>query len=1522
LIRKSFFLFPFFLYLLPSVFCFALEPEIYHWRSFTKLNGLAGNDVHAIFQDDSGRIWVGTSSGLSMFDGIWHNFTSADGIPSDEVYAICQGHDGRIWIGTNMGVGFFDGRHWDNIHFDDDPLGDFVLSAMADQEGIWIGTYRGANRFDGQGWTLWAQNDGYLFTGVRSMLRDSFGRMWFGMEASALYSVLISRFDEGGWTRYTVTDGLPEGRVLGIVEDGEGYIWMAAPMGVGVFDGERWNGISFPEEVVAIDVDHNGHVWVLTRSELMRYENGEWIKVLLPSQAKRPQSLLLDDAGGIWVGTRGNGLFFCDRGMRILSIPDVTALSRDESGRTWIGTGGGITLLSTGEEISIPLGHVRALLPDRDGLWVAFKGGLVRIQGDPPQIVERIDRLPYDDVRAIYKDSSGAMWIGVGLFVSGPGGIANRFSSLVYISDSGERAVHSLKATPSSIVEDGSGNIWIGTLGDGLARISPDGWTWFRGGSGPPGDIVTSLLCDDQGRIWVGTTEGVGIFDGERWSVLNIFSGDLLDNRVQAIAQDNLGRVWIGTREGISVVWNGISTVFSTADGLPSNDVTSLFVDEVGWVWIGTSAGVVRYSRETREPQTRIISGPRGVIGTTSAFFEFDGGDADTPSGELLFSWRIDDGSWSPPSPSKFANIPYLQDKMKHTFYVRAYDKNGNFDSTPASVSFYVNAAPPSVDVIDPPRNSVVGGVVRLRGTAYDDDFQEYLLQVDGTTIAASKTPIRNDMLAKWDTRPFRDGDHVVTLIARDKVEGPYDVQHENGISIILTVDNTPPRLSLISPTSGQKLRGEVEIRFAFEDAHPESYVVEYRQEEMTGGLLPTLAGRKEGWKTIGSGNLSANDREMTVRWVTSEIYGGASLRIRVTDRAGNTGKAEINVFLDNERARPVVSISSPAQGEVVSGVIKVIGTADDPTLISYTLEYRSASKTEWNLITNTPSSGVNEEVLGIWDTRQIADGEYILRLTGYDDNGYSSSASISLLLDNTPPEVGFILPREGEVIPSSADTEIRGTAWDVNFERFILECSTGEGSGEWVPIASSDSPVRDGLLTLWNAIGFYGRCLLRLTGYDRAGLAAQVIREIYVDPSPAKVEIRSPKEGDVVSGEVEIYGIVSDDNLRSYRLLFRAEWEDRWIEIAEGTTSRDGMLGSWRTSGLNGRYLLKLEADDKAGHESSTSLTLIVDNTPPLLSITSPRSDEQVVGDVKVEGRIEDITRIRYLVEFGEGESPERWYKLAEGTASDSSRRQLAVWNVSARDGPYTLRVKTWDSAGFETVSSVSVIVPRIIVRDKGGETVSADGCAKLIVPPGSLILPSAQIAINPIREGEKPTYRIEPEEIRFDPARPSILVISLDEMRIEKHKVAVERWDEGMGRWRPLGGSIDHLRNLISIPITSGGRYRIASSVPPPTEGRDVIEGLICQPRALIPDEGIFGRIWITFKVNRSAGVKLRIYDMSGKVQKTILRGGRIGPGVKSICWDGKDDEGKPLSSGPYFVSVEAGGVRLRKGIIIWRR
>ncbi len=75
------------------------------WENYSTQNGLAGNIVYSVAQDEQGGMWFGTNAGLSHFNGKdWHTFTRSDGLLDNNVYAVTPAGQGQVWVGSRSGV--------------------------------------------------------------------------------------------------------------------------------------------------------------------------------------------------------------------------------------------------------------------------------------------------------------------------------------------------------------------------------------------------------------------------------------------------------------------------------------------------------------------------------------------------------------------------------------------------------------------------------------------------------------------------------------------------------------------------------------------------------------------------------------------------------------------------------------------------------------------------------------------------------------------------------------------------------------------------------------------------------------------------------------------------------------------------------------------------------------------------------------------------------------------------------------------------------------------------------------------------------------------------------------------------------------------------------------------------------------------------------------------------------------------------------------------------------------------------
>jgi ligand-binding sensor domain-containing protein len=598
------------------------------WRTFTSENSpLAPVGVNALLTDDQGRVWIGTDAGISVYQhGVWRTFTSDNSLlaPGSVRTLLADDRD-RIWAGTNAGVSVHQDGVWQTFTSENSPLAAGPVGAlMVGERGqVWVGTIDGIGIYQDGVWQTFTSENSPLASGyVSSLLADEQGRVWIGAWDG------LSVYQDGVWQTFTSENSsLAPGGVMTLLMDEQDRFWVGTMGGFSVYKNGVWQTFTpetsplVSDQINALLADEQGRVWVGTKSGVNIYQDGIW-QTFTPKNSPLAfgwiSTLLADKQGWVWVGTGGGVSIYQDGAWQTFTPENsplgsygIRALLADEQGRAWIGTGEGLSVYQNSawqtfnsENSPLVSDTVWALLADDQGqIWVGTYGGLSIYQDGVWQVLE-IKPPVQEAICALLVDNVGRVWSETGnkgrsftkkIRQSHTYGGISVYYEGVWQTFSSENSPLASNQINASLIDE-QGQIWVGTS-DGLSVYQDGAWQTFNlENSLLTSNEINALLTDKQGRVWVGTSGGVNIYQDGAWQAFTSENSPLASDWVSALLTDEQGRIWIGTDDGLSVYQDGIWQTFTSENSpLVPGGVWAMLADEQGRIWVAAWDGFSVY---------------------------------------------------------------------------------------------------------------------------------------------------------------------------------------------------------------------------------------------------------------------------------------------------------------------------------------------------------------------------------------------------------------------------------------------------------------------------------------------------------------------------------------------------------------------------------------------------------------------------------------------------------------------------------------------------------------------------------------------------------------------------------------------------------------------------------------------------------------------------------------------------------------------------------------------------------------
>jgi serine phosphatase RsbU (regulator of sigma subunit) len=295
-------------------------------------------------------------------------------------------------------------------------------------------------------------------------------------------------------------------------------------------------------------------------------------------------------------------------------------------------------------------------------LFVGATEGLIYYEIDNNKIdfLTQTSGLAGNDITALYTANDGTVWIG------------SRNKGLTIIKGADIKIVNpDFNFTPTCFTEDKEGNLWVGTEGLGVLIISDNKIIRkIAAAEGLESGIVTALITDEDGNIYIGTPNGLLKYDiiEKRLLTYGAAEGFVgIEVRPNAAFRNKEGKLWIGTVAGITQV-------------------------NPKALRINRQAPIVNITRVRVELKDRSIYEPLSLKYTENSVLIDYKGICITNAAKVRYKVMLQgaDHDWQPITDQTFSNYPSLP-PGDYTFKVLARNNSGIWTKEPATFHFVIS---------------------------------------------------------------------------------------------------------------------------------------------------------------------------------------------------------------------------------------------------------------------------------------------------------------------------------------------------------------------------------------------------------------------------------------------------------------------------------------------------------------------------------------------------------------------------------------------------------------------------------------------------------------------------------------------------------------------------------------------------------------------------------------------------------------------------------------------------------------
>ncbi|MDL2244865.1 response regulator [Parabacteroides sp. OttesenSCG-928-J18] len=585
-------------------------------KLFSADRELSNSLIYDMLQDKNGIIWIATEDGLNSYDGAKFTIHKQDkndpsSLGNNFTRVLFEDSRENYFVGLFHGLQLYD---YATDTFTDIPMylssGEIVkphiTSILERKNGeILIST-------TGQGIYTLVTGEGDLYAKqvnwvapsiyITTLYEDKNGNIWVSTEDKGL-----CRLSEGNkLTSYFRDNDLVLNNISSICEDSEGNLLIGSLSdGLFLYDEEKdlfrpipYKGaqklsvktiyIENPEEIY---IGTDGQGLKVYKAKEKRIVDSGFDVTIVDFDNSKIHSILKDNYGNMWIGIHQKGVLLIPAKTNkfnyighksiknnIIGNSNITAISQDNDGSFWVGT-------------------------DNSGLYhITLDGQLLnhfpytgKENSIPPSIMYLLE------------DSNHDLWLAS--YLHGVGKVNKKTGDYHYLPDFVDENGSPIQRI-YCLNEDENKNLWIGTIGAGLYsldlrtnRITNHNQPKATDQEGEDNYLINywvSALLFSEDKLYIGTFNGLACLDLKTNNYTSTFGDHRLlpEIAIYDLYDDENGFIWIGTSEGLFSYDKTMGTIreYTTHEGLPNNVICAITGDKDSNLWLSTHYGLSQFS--------------------------------------------------------------------------------------------------------------------------------------------------------------------------------------------------------------------------------------------------------------------------------------------------------------------------------------------------------------------------------------------------------------------------------------------------------------------------------------------------------------------------------------------------------------------------------------------------------------------------------------------------------------------------------------------------------------------------------------------------------------------------------------------------------------------------------------------------------------------------------------------------------------------------------------------------------------